>query len=137
MFLYDFTIVDAPVGLVVDRLRTGAREILHDAATRAGGAAPAAPDTGELRPRGDGWALSVQWERSGWPGPFARLGGELEVAPVHGGRTHLSVSASWDTGGTRTRTRSESLRARHETETVVREFLLAVAGLLALAPLVD
>ncbi|MEY3362026.1 MAG: hypothetical protein RL531_1745 [Actinomycetota bacterium] len=137
MFLYDFTIVDAPVEFVADRLRDGAREILREAAARAGGAEPAPPATGALRPRGEGWALSVQWERSGWPGPFARLGGELEVAPVHGGRTHLSVSASWDGTGTRTSTRSESLRARHETETVVREFLLAAAGLLTFVPLVD
>lgn len=137
MFLYDFTIVDAPVDLVAERLRADAREILRDAAARAGGTEPAPPETGELRARGEGWALSVQWERSGWPGPFARLGGELEVAPVQGDRTHLSVSASWDTAGTRTSTRSESLRARHETETVVREFLLATAGLLALSRLVD
>jgi hypothetical protein len=137
MFLYDFTIVEAPVDLVAARLRADATEVLCAAATRAGGEAPGAPEIGELRPRSDGWALPVHWERSGWPGPFARLDGELEVAPILGGRTHLSVSASWDTTGSRTTTRGESLRARHETETVVRAFLLAAADLLALSPLVD
>jgi len=137
MFLYDFAIVDAPIERVVDRLRSEARDILRDAAARAGGIEPTPPETGELRPRADGWALPVQWERSGWPGPFSRLGGELEVAPVHGDRTHLSVSASWDSAGTRTTTRCESVRARHETETVVREFLVATAGLLECASVVD
>mgnify|MGYP006288867567 CR=1 FL=1 len=136
MFLYDFTIVEAPVERVMLRLRADAADVLRAAATRAGGDAPAAPETGALRPRADGWALPVHWERSGWPGPFARLDGELEIAPIAGSRTHLSVSASWDTAGTRTSTRGESIRTRHETETVVRGFLMAAAELLAAAPLV-
>ena len=137
MFLYDFTIVEAPVDRVARRLRSDAADVLRAAATRAGGDTPDPPETGALRPRADGWALPVHWERSGWPGPFARLDGELEIAPILGDRTHLSVSASWDTSGTRTSTRGEAIRARHETETVVREFLVAAADLLAPAPLVD
>lgn len=137
MFLYDFTIVEAPVDRVAGRLRSDAAALLRAAATRAGGDTPAAPETGALRPRADGWALPVHWDRSGWPAPFARLDGELEIAPIAGGRTHLSVSASWDTAGTRTTSRGEALRSRHETETVVRGFLVATADLLAAAPLVD
>jgi hypothetical protein len=137
MFLYDFTIVEAPIDLVAERLRRDATGILREAAARAGGNEPAPPEVGEVRPRADGWALSVHWDRSGWPAPFSRLDGELEIAPLLHGRTHLSVSASWDTAGTRTSSRGESLRARHETETVVREFLVAAADLLGLTHLVD
>jgi hypothetical protein len=137
MFLYDFTIVEARVDLVAERLRARAPSILRAAVMQAGGSDPSPPEVGSLRPRSDGWALPVHWEQSGWPAPFARLDGELEIAPVGGDRTHLSVSASWDTAGARTVSRSESSRSRHETESVVRVFLVAAATLLAVAPIGD
>ena len=126
MFLYDFTIVDAPVELVARALAAGGPEILRSAAADAGAATPSAPVVGALRDRAGGWVVPVRWDGSGWPGPFALLYGELEISAMDGGRTHLSVSASLEQPGPRTESRSETQRRRHETERVVRAFVTAL-----------
>ena len=134
MFLYDFTVIDAPVDLVARALDADAPGLLRNAAVAAGGADPSVPVVGARRDRAEGLVLPVVWEGTGWPGAFVHLEGELEAAPIDAARTHLSVSASVERPETLTESRAEIQRRRLETERVVRAFVTALGlGILTAA----
>lgn len=128
MFLYDFTIIDAPIAEVARALDADASGILREAAVLAGAIDPDRPVVGTRRERAPGWVLPVTWDGSGWPGAIVRLDGELEAAAIDPWHTHLSVSASVERPGPVTQSRVEALQRRHETERVVRAFVTALGG---------
>ena len=132
MFLYDFTVIDAPVEQVARALDEDAAGLLQRAAAGAGGDGPSAPQFGARRARAEGSVLPVVWEGTGWPGAFVHLEGEIEAAAIDAGHTHLSVSASVGRPSAVTESRGEAQRRRLETERVLRAFVTALgAGILA------
>jgi len=84
-------------------------------------------ELGSVRDRWDSLVLDVQLSGKPTTAPFAYFQGELELAPLREGRSHLSLSAGYAPRSTSTLTAVERRNVQREIEVRVREFLALVA----------
>ena len=130
MLIYDFMPVGTP-------FEGAARWILEVPAQTLAAAAAVAfecPEPhgrlehGTVRGRRDALVLDFHWAaRPTTPVPFEHLEGELQVAPLFDGGSHLSLSGSFEPFGGRT-TSVDRSKLQREAEARVRQFLAIVAA---------
>ena len=83
---------------------------------------------GTVRGRRDALVLDFHWAaRPMVPARFERFEGELQVAPLPGGRSHLSLSGSYEPFGGPSMS-AERSQLQREAEARVRQFLAIVAA---------
>src|SRR5262245_8621840 len=84
-------------------------------------------ELGSVRDRWDSLVLDVQLSGNPLTALFAYFQGELQLAPLREGRSHLSLSAGYAPRSTSTLTTFERRSVQREIEVRVREFLALVA----------
>lgn len=84
-------------------------------------------ELGSVRDRWDSVVLDIQLSGNPMTAPFAYFQGELQLAPLREGRSHLSLSAGYAPRNTSTLTTFERRSVQREIEVRVREFLGLVA----------
>jgi hypothetical protein len=133
MFLYDFCPVPAPFEQSAARLLDLAPAVLADAAAaafgrdRPGGAGVLR--TGEPRRRDAALVVPIVWmAEAGGAGLFDQLDGDLQLAALEGGQSHLSLSATCARSAG-----DDDGRVRRQADEQVRRFLGLVASRLARA----
>ncbi|MEX1008597.1 MAG: hypothetical protein WD271_12230 [Acidimicrobiia bacterium] len=83
---------------------------------------------GTVRSRRDALVLDFYWAaRPTVPVPFDHVEGELQFAPLSAGRSHLSLSASYEPFG-RPSMSVERSQLQREAEVRVRQFLAIIAA---------
>lgn len=131
MLIYDFV-------TVVREFEAARAQFLARNAGRDGviaAAAVPAPEAtlvvGDARERDDSVVLPIAWSALS-PGLFATLDGDLELAPLSGTLTHLSLQGSCRPLPAPPGRRDDERAARRATEGCVRGFLAALAATLEL-----
>ena len=130
MMLYDFVLVGKPFEVLASWFWAPPAGLLSEAAV-VGFRCDGRLEHSTTRKREDAVVLAVYWTGAGGPGLFNHLEGDLELAPLREGRSHLSLSASCDPPGEDWAMRRDRLRVKRETEARVRAFLDLVAQSLA------
>jgi hypothetical protein len=130
MLVYDFM----PVGTPFEGAARWIRAVSAETLSAAAAVAFECPEPngrvehGKVRSRHDALVLDFHWAASpSAPAPFDRFEGELQFAPLTDGRSHLSLSASYEPfrGANMPGERS---RLQREAEARVREFLVIIAA---------
>ena len=129
MFVYDFTPVAQTFDLARQVLASDAATLL-DEATRAAyqeerGGEGVHVNVGPMRSRDETLVVGLAWSEP--HGSAAELEGEVELAPLGPGISHLSLSANYEFGRGGLGRRVDLLQSRRATEALVRAFLLRVA----------
>ncbi len=145
MFLHDFCYVDLPVAKVCRQLGNQPEAWLSELAGDAvrqmaslGGADSVAPapdghvETGPLRCRGETVALALVWVAPAGDQQAPRIAADLEVAPVAGERSQLTLLGRYEPLGPADRPAGSS--AHRHLEATARVFLNLVAERLAAEP---
>ena len=83
-----------------------------------------------VRARLDSLVVDLHWVGDLAPARFEHFDGELQLAPLSGERSHISLSATYEPVGGAVLTSAERIQTHRETEARVRHFLTAVAMLL-------
>ena len=124
-FLYDFCPVAGPIRHCGPRLLDVYGPVLADAAAAAFGDGHGALRTGEPRRRDDAVIIPIAWTVEAGPRPdtlFEQLDGDLQLAPLDAGVSHLSLSATCHRASD-----GDDALARRLAEERVRLFLRLVA----------
>lgn len=129
MFVYDFTPVAQTFDLARRVLASEAATLL-DEATRAAYQEERGGDgvhvhVGPMRDRDETLVVGLAWSEP--HAPVAELEGEVELAPLGPGISHLSLSANYELGRGGLGRRVDLLQSRRATEALVRAFLVRVA----------
>lgn len=122
VFLYDFFPVDEPFERTEPRLRELAEEWLSAVARDAfadGGIGEL--HRGDARSRHDTLVVPVAWTGQVPGARVGRLDGDLQLAPLGEGRSHLSLSATCGSG-----IEEDRRQLQRSAEARVREFLATV-----------
>jgi hypothetical protein len=129
VLVYDFMPAGFPFELGVQWMETEAAAVLSAAADSAFQHPPSAGSLvlGSVRDRWDSLVLDVELSGNPISGPFSYFRGELQLAPLREGRSHLSLSAGYEPRNPSTLTTLDRRIAQRETEVRVREFLALVA----------
>ena len=132
MLVYDFVPVPVPFEHTV--------QWLHDAPggslAAAGAAAFQCPEgVGHVahrpvRARHDSLVVDLHWVGDLSPTHLEHFDGELQLAPLSGERSHISLSATYEPTGGAVLSPAQRIQTHRETEVRVRHFLTAVAVLL-------
>ena len=134
MLVYDFIVMDTPFSLAWPDFASLRRDVVAEA-LGAGlpiASADALRRTAE-RLRDDTVVVGFSWLRPAeGDGAIVRLEGELQCAPLEDGRTHLSVSGSYETSAWLTSAAPEHAREHREVEVQVRAFLQGLRAALSL-----
>jgi hypothetical protein len=133
MLVYDFVVMDTPF----ERARPGFAALPREVVARALGDGVGESPLHTLRRqpervRHDAVVIGFAWvspEARG--GSLAHLEGELECAPLDDGRSHLSVSGTYDTPGSLDPDPWRRAREHREVEVRIRAFLRALRAALA------
>jgi len=129
VLVYDFMSAGIPFDRGAQWMHTEARAALAAAATAAFGCAEEHEGlaVGLVRDRSDALVLDV-WLRGDVTTPtFNFLRGEVQLAPLRDGRSHLSLSASYEPLCASEHSALDRRSVQRETEVRVREFLARVA----------
>lgn len=126
MLVYDFMPAGVPFERGAQWMQTEAPAALASAAEVAFdySASVGHLELGSIRDRWDALVLDVQLPMTA---SFAYFHGELQLAPLREGRSHLSLSAGYEPPSRSELTAVERRTAQRETEVKVREFLALVA----------
>jgi hypothetical protein len=128
VLVYDFMPAGIPFERGAEWMQTEAPVALAAAArvafdySEGGGSV----ELGSVRDRWDSLVLDVQLSGSPATAPFVYFQGELQLAPLREGRSHLSLSAGYEPRRASTLTVEERRSAQREIEVRVREFLALV-----------
>ncbi len=134
MLVYDFVVMDAPFERAWAKFAALPREVVARALGDGVGVVPLdalrrQPD----RLRNDAVVIGFTWAGpAAANGSLAHLEGELQCAPLADGRTHLSLSGSYETPGSAGANPVVRAREHREVEVRVRAFLRALRGALAI-----
>jgi hypothetical protein len=127
MLVYDFVPVESPFQEAAAWLLGAGAEALADAAAATFSAPDGGRlDLGDLRERDDAVVVPFAWSGRVAPGVGVRVEGDLQLAPLGDGRSHLSLSASYDPP-VGTVAAADMLRVQRGAEARVREYLGRVA----------
>jgi hypothetical protein len=133
MLVYDFIVMDMPF----DRACVDFASLRRDVVAGVLGASLGATSTDALRRtaerrRDDAVVIGFSWRMpSETDRAIVRLEGELQCAPLDDGRTHLSVSGSYETSASPVRAPARA-REHREVEIRVRAFLRGLRAALSL-----
>jgi len=126
VFIYDFFPLDEPFERSLERLLDPSSPVLADAAAATFGEdAPGTLHAGVPRRRSDAVVVPVTWSAERAGPPFDHLEGDLQLAQLSEGHSHLSLSATCSRGADGDRPRTQRL-----AEARVRRFLHLVAAAL-------
>ncbi len=132
MLLHDFV----PVPVPFEHTVLWAHEAPGGSLAAAGAAAFQCPEgVGHVahrpvRARHDSLVVDLHWVGDLSPAHMEHFDGELQLAPLSGERSHISLDASYEPAGGAGLTSAERIQAHRETEARVRHFLTGVAMLL-------
>jgi hypothetical protein len=135
MFIYDFVVIDTPF----DHVWAPFAALPPHAIAGALGEAVTAPTVPELHRRPDRLRDDAVVIDLNWVSPavtttrLARFEGELQCAPLASGRSHLSLSGSYELGS-ESADASDRVRQHREVEAQMRGFLRALRAALRLDP---
>jgi hypothetical protein len=153
MLIQDFTYVDAPIAAVRSRLLAGADEWVTAIAVRArddgerlhrrigpaGGVAAVPGGTtrvsvGPALERGDAVVLPITWQSEGHSSNFPVLWADLEVIPIGGRETQITLMGRYEPPVGELGLRLDRRVVHRVVQASVRSFLLGVAAALEAGP---
>jgi hypothetical protein len=132
VLVYDFV----PVPVAFERAIRWAHDVQPESLSAAAADAFQCPqESGHvaqrmLRSRHDALVIDLHWIGDTSRARFEHFDGELQLAPLSGDRSHVSISATYAPTGGDALTSAERIRNHRETEARIRQFLTAVAVLL-------
>jgi hypothetical protein len=132
MLVYDFVVIDMPFDRTCADFASLRRDVVAGVLGASLGVTTHALRRTAERRRDDTVVIGFSWRApSETDRAIVRLEGELQCAPLDDGRTHLSVSGSYETSAPPARAPARA-REHREVEVQVRAFLRGLRAALSL-----